>query len=60
VLRRAQKIRLKLNGSASMVDPFPERPRWMHHLTYERHRARYLALERASLLALGAFVRRNI
>ena len=34
------KIRLQLNGNASPLEPFPERPRGMHRKTYERLKAR--------------------
>lgn len=35
-LRRAQKIRTGLGGSANMMEPFPERLKGMHHDTYMR------------------------
>ncbi|HEY7295485.1 MAG TPA: hypothetical protein VH916_10605 [Dehalococcoidia bacterium] len=35
-LRRAQKLRLQLGGSASLSEPFPERPKGMHWATYAR------------------------
>jgi len=34
MLSQAQKIREKLGGSLCTFDPFPERPRYMHRLTY--------------------------
>ncbi len=33
-LRRAQKIRQQLGGSANMMESFPERPKGMHYDTY--------------------------
>jgi hypothetical protein len=35
-LHRAQKIRKRLGGSANMMEPFPEKPKGMHHETYDR------------------------
>jgi hypothetical protein len=35
-LRRAQKLRQQLGGSANTMEPFPDRPRGMHHDTYMR------------------------
>ena len=35
-LRRAQKIREGLGGSANMMKPFPEKPKGMHHDIYMR------------------------
>jgi hypothetical protein len=39
------KIRLQLNGMASLLEPFPERPRGMHRKRYDRMKARALDLE---------------
>jgi hypothetical protein len=35
-LRRAQNIRTQLGGSANMMEPFPDKPKGMHHDTYVR------------------------
>jgi hypothetical protein len=35
-LHKAQSIRERLAGSASMMEPFPEKSKGMHHDTYER------------------------
>jgi hypothetical protein len=35
-LRRAQKIRERLRGSANMTKPFPKRTNVTHHGTYMR------------------------
>jgi hypothetical protein len=35
-LHKAQSIRRRLGGSASMMEPFPQRPKGMHHDTYMR------------------------
>jgi len=35
-LRRCQRIRKKLGGTANMTEPFPDRPKGMHFKTYLR------------------------
>ena len=39
------KIRLQLDGKASPIEPFPDRPQRMHRKRYERMKARALELE---------------
>jgi hypothetical protein len=39
------KIRLQLNGEASPIKPFPDRPRGMHRKRYLRMKARALEME---------------
>jgi hypothetical protein len=40
LISSARKIRMRLGGGESIVDPFPDKPLWMHWSTYERLRAR--------------------
>lgn len=47
LLDRAQALRLRLGGSANMMEQFPARPRGMHRRTYERLRAEGQAIESA-------------
>jgi hypothetical protein len=46
---RAQSIRRRLGGSGSLMDAFPERPRYMHHKTYEKLRRKGEAAEQRAL-----------
>jgi hypothetical protein len=36
LISKAQKIRQRLGGSASLMEPFPPKPKGMHWQTYER------------------------
>jgi hypothetical protein len=57
-LLKAQKIRMRLGGSASMLDPFPDKPKGMHWRTYDRLRCRYQAADERSMTGLMGFVQR--
>lgn len=51
-LHKAQQIRTKLGGSASIYEPFPIKPKGMHWRTYQRLRRQADAAELASHLTL--------
>lgn len=53
-LRRAQAIRMKLGGSGSMLDLFPDIPKGMHWRTYERLRDEH---DRAHAVYIGGLAR---
>ena len=56
-LRRAQAIRMKLGGSGSMADEFPEKPKGMHWRTYSRLIHRY---DHAQFLSWPPFLLRDL
>jgi len=58
-LSQAQKIRMRLGGSPSVFDPFPEKPPRMHWRTYERLRARAMAAEGISMALLAEWLNRR-
>ena len=45
---RAQKIRIRLGGSANLTEPFPEKPKGMHWSRYLRLQARAEAAQNSS------------
>ena len=51
-LRRAQKIRQRLGGSANMMEPFPEKPKGMHHETYMRLFGKHHEAEMEQLIGI--------
>jgi hypothetical protein len=57
-LRRAQKIRLGLGGSADIFDDFPDKPKGMHWRTYERLRHTYDIAQARCTLSLTRFIDR--
>ena len=55
-LRRAQKIRERLGGSASMMEPFPEKPKGMHLKTYMRMCWEHHEAEMEQLVGMGEWI----
>jgi len=51
-LHKAQSIRERLGGSASMMAPFPDRPKGMHHETYWRLREEHDEAEMEQLAGM--------
>jgi len=57
-LRKAQTIRMRLGGTATMLDDFPEKPKGMHWRTYERLCRVHDAAQARSFIGLTDFVKR--
>jgi hypothetical protein len=57
-LLKAQRIRMRLGGTANMLDVFPEKPKGMHWRTYERLRRAHDVAKARSIIGLTGFVRR--
>ncbi len=52
--RKAQRIRMRLGGTADPLAPFPPKPKGMHWRTYERIVAEINAREHPALVAFAA------
>jgi len=52
LISKAQKIRRRLGGSASLMEPFPSKPRYMHRRTYDRLWWKTHEVEEAGLQAI--------
>jgi hypothetical protein len=57
---RAQSIRRRLGGSGSLMDDFPEWPRYMHWKTYEKLRRKSIVAEQRALSVIGGGLSRNL
>jgi hypothetical protein len=57
-LWKSQKIRIRLGGSAGMLDDFPDKPKGMHRQTYDRLCRVHDAAEERSIIGLMHFVER--
>ena len=55
-LRRAQTLRIRLGGSGSMGELFPEKPKGMHWRTYDRLRHRAQEAEERQFAFLGEYL----
>jgi hypothetical protein len=58
-ISRVQKIRMRLGGSANLLEPFPERPRGMRRSTYYRLLARAMAAQERSIALDSDYLRRR-
>jgi hypothetical protein len=57
-LRKAQGIRMRLGGTANMLDDFPEKPKGMHWRTYERLCRVHEAAQARLTIGMTGFVKR--
>jgi hypothetical protein len=59
LISKAQKIRRRLGGSASSVEPFPSKPKGMHWRTYSRLYLKVRTAERVGMQAMVAHLERT-
>jgi hypothetical protein len=57
-LLKAQGIRMRLGGTANMLDDFPEKPKGMHWRTYERLCRAHDAAQARYIIGLTDFAKR--
>jgi hypothetical protein len=58
-ISRVQKIRMRLGGSANLLEPFPKKPRGMHRLTYYRLFHKAMAAQERSIALDIDYLRRS-
>lgn len=58
-ISRVQKIRMRLGGSANLLEPLPKRPRGMHRLTYYRLLGRAMAAQERSTALMADYLHRR-
>jgi hypothetical protein len=58
-ISRARKLRMRLGGSANLLEPFPERPRGMHRITYYRLSAKAMTAHERSIALESDYLRRR-
>jgi hypothetical protein len=57
-LLKAQRVRMRLGGTANMLDDFPQKPKGMHWRTYERMCRVHDAAQAHSIIGLTGFAKR--
>jgi hypothetical protein len=55
-LMKAQKIRMRLGGSPSMIEKFPNRPMWMHEKTFRGLRSAHDRAADRCMAGLSSFL----
>jgi hypothetical protein len=58
-ISRVQKIRMRLGGSANLLERFPKKPRGMHRWTYRRLFAKAMAAQERSIALELDYMRRH-